>query len=239
MALFDHFRPPLSVHHPWQSIHSAWANAMVRQLNEGLLPGRYYALPNVQPGGRLEIDVATIERSTAEGPVGAGVTIAVWAPPRPALAIPIPEVELDVFEVQVLDAEQGRLVSAVELISPANKDRPDSRRALAVKCAALLLQGVSVGIVDVVTRRRANWHSELTAILHTSDPMPNQPLELCAFAYRLRRDETGSSVEAWTENLAVGADLPLLPLWLGPDIAIPLDLDQSYAAMCVALRLHD
>ena len=45
----------------------------------------------------------------------------------------------DRFEVLVFEAEEGAtLVAAVELVSPANKDRPAHRRAFAVKCASYL-----------------------------------------------------------------------------------------------------
>jgi hypothetical protein len=36
MALLEHFRPPLSVTHPWKGFHSAWANAITSELNEVL-----------------------------------------------------------------------------------------------------------------------------------------------------------------------------------------------------------
>ena len=45
------------------------------------------------------------------------------------------------------------LLAAIEIVSPANKDRPENRRAFAAKCAALLRQGVAVSILDVVTAR--------------------------------------------------------------------------------------
>jgi hypothetical protein len=238
MPLLDHFQPPLSVHHPWMSVHSAWANAMVKQLNEGLLPDRFYALPNVQPGGRLEVDVATIDRDTTLAESSA-VATAIWAPPRPALVVSLPDAELDIFEVQILDGEEGRLVAAVELVSPANKDRPASRRALAVKCAALLQQGVSVSLVDVVTRRTGNWHDELISVFQGTGLPATLQAGLVAAAYRLHRSGAESAIECWTDQVAVGSELPTLPMWLGADVAVPLDLEQSYAAMCVSLRLHD
>lgn len=239
MPLLDHFQPPLSVHRPWLSIHSAWANAIVRQLNEGLLPERYYALPNVQPSGRMEIDVATLDRTGGVLAADAPVATAIWAPPRPSLVVSLSDPELDVFEVQVLDAEEGRLVSAVELVSPANKDRPASRRALSVKCASLLQQSVSVGLVDVVTRRSGHWHNELMSVFQRTEPPVSQQIGLSAAAYRIVRQEAETALECWAENLAVGSDLPTLPMWLGPDLVVPLDLEQSYTSMCVSLRLHD
>src|SRR5689334_10346678 len=55
------------------------------------------------------------------------------------------------YEVRVFDAERGRrVVAAVEIVSPANKNRPENRRALVARCAALLWERVSVTIVDPV-----------------------------------------------------------------------------------------
>src|SRR5947209_7298680 len=48
------------------------------------------------------------------------------------------------YAVHVVDRQRGRrLVAAVEIVSPANKDRPDHRGAFVARCAALLQQGVS------------------------------------------------------------------------------------------------
>jgi hypothetical protein len=51
----------------------------------------------------------------------------------------------DEFEVQIYNADLGRqLVAAIEIVSPANKDRPENRRAFVTKVAALLQKGVCV-----------------------------------------------------------------------------------------------
>ena len=57
----------------------------------------------------------------------------------------------DEYEVRVYDTDRAqRLVAAIEIVSPANKDRPEHRRAFVAKCAALLQNQVSVTIVDLV-----------------------------------------------------------------------------------------
>ena len=48
----------------------------------------------------------------------------------------------------------ARLVAAIELVSPANKDRAAHRRAFAT-CASHLCQGVGLVIVDIVTSWQA------------------------------------------------------------------------------------
>jgi hypothetical protein len=76
-----------------------------------------------------------------------------WAPPTPAVIIPTSFP--DEIEVQVFGQSGGTyLVGAVELVSPGNKDRPETRRAFAAKCSSYLQLGIGLVVVDVVTERR-------------------------------------------------------------------------------------
>jgi hypothetical protein len=67
--------------------------------------------------------------------------------------------DFDEYEVQIYDAtESQRLVAAIELISPANKDRPAARQQFVSKCAALLRQDVCVVLVDVIGSKDFNLY---------------------------------------------------------------------------------
>jgi len=237
MPLLDHFNPPLSLRRHWQGFHSAWASALARELNGRQLPPRYFAEPNVQLGGQMEVDVATFEERGNAG--GAAVATAVWTAPRPALTAVVDFAGLEVFEVQVYHDEGGaRLVAAIELISPANKDRPGHREAFVTKCAAYLQSGVSVVIVDVVTSRSANLHGALLARLGVeTDAAAVAASNLYAAAYRTAPRAGTLTLEAWPEALALGNQLPSLPLWLDAGSAVPLHLEQSYAETCASLRI--
>src|SRR5437899_1625370 len=79
------------------------------------------------------------------------------------------EIDQDVYEVQVFDEKRHcRLVAAVEIVSPANKDRPEHRQAFVSKCAGLLREQVSIVIVDVVTTRTQNLYEELLELIGQS-----------------------------------------------------------------------
>src|SRR5204863_3659080 len=92
----------------------------------------------------------------------------VWAPPTADDALPA--VFPDTFEVRVLSMEAGpKLVAAIELVSPGNKDRPAERRGFATKSASYLYQGISVIIVDIVTNRRGNLHNEILRVMESAD----------------------------------------------------------------------
>lgn len=247
MPLLDHFRPPLSQRRHWDSFHGAWAEAMAANLNESLLPDRFVAEARVKLGGQVEIDVAAFaEREEGavqdSGRSNAAVAdtggVAVWSPPKP-FAAPLDFDYPDVFEVQVINEEQGpRLVAAIELVSPANKDRPANRRMFAVKCASYLNSGVSVVIVDVVTQRSGNLHAELIELLEA--PLATSGLglhDLYATAYRTATNNKQRQLETWAHALAVGGPLPTLPLWLQSDLCLPLDLEATYQSACAARRI--
>jgi hypothetical protein len=239
MALFNHFVPPLSVTHPWRGFHSTWASTIARQLNEGLLPARFYAIPNVDLGGPVEIDVATLAEDDAMSS-GPAVAVASWSAPKAAVVVPVDFPANELVEIQVFYEEGGpRLMASIELVSPANKDRPATRCAFTVKCASYLNSGASLVVVDVVTDRRANLHQALVELLDLpADALRQSPTNLYAAAYRTVSCEGQHQLEIWHEPLTLSAPLPQLPLWLGVDVVVPLDLEQSYLTTCHDLRIR-
>lgn len=235
MALLDHFNPPLSVSRHWQGLHSAWANSMVAGLN-ARLPARYFAEPNVQHGGWVEIDVATFEEEPRTRREGRATATAIWSPSSATQVLPMDFAGLDEFEVRIYNDQEGpHPVAAIELLSPANKDRPSHRRAFVTKCAALLQQGVSVAVIDVVTTRRDCLHGDLLSLLGSEAGAPASGL--IAVEYRVVTSEASASLETWVEPLELGDPLPTLPLWIAADLALPLDLDESYRSACSLLRI--
>ncbi len=223
MPLYDHFRPPLSLRRHWHAFHNSWATYISSELNRRL-PAGYFAEANVQFG--IEIDVATMEEAGRVSDPSVPITGA-WTPPAPALTLPFATLT-DIVEVTVFSAEGGpTLAGAVELVSPANKDRPLHKDAFVSKCAAYLQQGVGLVIVDVVTERRANLHEELLTRLG-KQAGTRFDAELYATAYRPIRHGDQPSLDVWQEALAVGRTLPTMPLWLRGSICLPLDLEGTY-----------
>jgi len=101
-------------------------------------------------------------------------------------------------------------VAAVELVSPGNKDRPDTRRAFAAKCASYLQMGIGLVIIDVVTERSGNMHDELVELLRQADQFSfPTPADLYTAAYRPRRRTSGDQIDIWTFGLELGQPLPL------------------------------
>jgi Protein of unknown function (DUF4058) len=243
MPLRDHFRPPLDNLLPWEGFHATWPVMIVGRLRRQL-PRRYLVLPRVHSGSSAEIDVATfrdeseIPAATGSGNGNAGgVATGVWAPPRPTLTIATDLPAQDVIEVRVYDEKSGRrLVAAVEIVSPANKDRPEHRRAFVSKCLGLLQELVSLVVVDIVTTRGANLYSELLEAIGQSDPLLSRDSSApYVAACRSAKAQTDWLLETWAYPLAIGQSLPKVPLWVADDFAVPLELEESYEESCALL----
>lgn len=236
MPLLDHFRPPLSPRRRWESFHAAWSTTLMADLNNLILPPGYFAETQVHLGGRVEIDIASFDGVTPPSPAGnaaATATLPAWAPP--AAAIRFPATFPDAIEVLVYRAEGGAtLAAAIELVSPGNKDRPESRRAFASKCASLLQDGVGLVVVDVVTTRQANLHDELADVLRLGETQrfPDSQA-LYAAAYRPLRNANGGWIDLWPFTLTLDAPLPVVPLALRDGEVVPVDLERAYVAACL------
>jgi hypothetical protein len=243
LPLQDHFHPPLSVRRHWHAFHNAWATFIASSLN-ALLPEGYFAEPNVQFG--IEIDVATFEEPSQE--IGDRPSIlsfpqgeAPWQPPSPDFTLPFSTLDEQV-EISIFNAEAGPvLLAAIELISPANKDRPTQRDAFVHKCMAYLQQGIGLVIVDVVTMRSANLHRELLSRLANRNGTPEAEVAglapLYAAAYRPVLQADRPNLAVWHEPLAVGDGLPQMPLWLPGELCLPLDLAATYDRTCREHRI--
>jgi hypothetical protein len=231
MVLLDHFRPPLSSRRHWHAFHNAWATYLATDLNQRL-PEGFFAEPNVQFG--IEIDVATFDESSGIIPPAS------WQPPNPTQRLEFTPTE-EVVEISILsDASGPTLKSAIELVSPANKDRPAQRQAFLAKCETYLREGIGLVIVDVVTNRKANFHAELIDRLVSnavSDPMIVQTDDLYAAAYHPILRQPQVDLDIWYETFAVGDQLPTMPLWLEADLCLPLMLQNTYEQTCRSQRI--
>jgi hypothetical protein len=240
MPLLDHFNPPLSRTHPWRGFHSAWAAAMARLLNHGILPAGFYAVPLVDLDSPAEIDVAALHDRDAPS-VEEAAAPQRWTPPAPGLAVAVDLPAVEAIEVQVFaDDGDPRLRAAIELLSPRNKDRPQARRTFGVKCVSYLQQGSSVVVVDTVTTRRANLHAAILSLLDREADAVSLSAGLSAVSSQaVEPAQDAQELRMWSAALALGETLPVLPLWLAADLAVRLDLESSYRAACEDLLIRN
>jgi hypothetical protein len=162
---------------------------------------------------------------------------AAWAPP--AAVLTVPAVFADDFEVRVFSTTTGpRLVAAIELVSPRNKDRPEARQAFATKCASYLHQGISLIVIDIVTERHANLHNEILRLLLAGPScFIDAKVLLYAAAYRPLRQAEREEIDIWPASLQLAAALPTLPLALNALVCLPVDLEATYMDACLRRRL--
>lgn len=175
MPLRDLFLSPVNDKHRWDAVHGGWPMEIVRTLFD-LLPPGFVAEPKIHHGSPFEVDVSMVEddgRRPYDHEGDGGTAMLTAAPP---LTVPADLSESDEYEIRVYDARRGRtLVATIEMVSPANKDRHESREQFISKVDALLRQDVCVSIVDIVTSYQTNLYAELLARFGQTDPRLSDP----------------------------------------------------------------
>lgn len=244
MPLRDHFHPPVSKRSSWEGFHGGWPMGIVEELASSLLEG-FVAEPRVHLGSYYEIDVTAFEQNGERTPALDSVPIATGGAAISTEVLPAPTLTIDAefpeqyaYEVLVFDLErERRLVAAVEIVSPANKDRPESRQLFVARCFNLLQRDVCVSIVDLVTTRQFNLYAELLTLLGHSDAVLSSIHSIYAVTCRKRPGSPQAKVDSWFHPLAIGQPLASLPLWLSDTRTVTLDLEASYQETCRVLRI--
>ena len=236
MPLRDHFRPPDMNLASWEEVHGLWPGIMAVRLNS-ILPPQYRSGVKIHLGTLVEVDTGAFELNDGREINGESDTALAWEAAAPTLLLDTDELTPPEYEVRVYDESMGRrLVAAVEIVSPRNKDRSSSREEFVSKCHAMLQQGVCVVIVDPVTTRSANLYAELAARIGAKPPAtaaePIYAVSCRSFYYRDRH-----RVQAWEHTLGIGAPLPTLPLWISDSKYVPLELERTYEETCRGLRI--
>lgn len=246
MPLRDHFHAPISKRSSWEGFHGLWPGIIVQQLVEQL-PDNFVAEPRVHLGSYYEINVCAFEQDDAEKEPGTS-SANLWNVRNPTatqtLTTPVLTFDAEfpeqyAYEVLVYDLErERRLGAAIEIVCPANKDRPESRQLFVSKCYNLLRKDVCLSIVDLVTNRQFNLYSQLLDLLNCNDPRLNEAEPIYAATCRKRLSDGQTKLDTWSHPLAVGKHLPALPVWLSETQAIALELESSYEETCRILRIN-
>jgi hypothetical protein len=123
-------------------------------------------------------------------------------------------------------------VAVIEIVSPGNKSSSNAIGSFVRKASNLIWQGVHMLIVDLLppsTRDPQGIHRAIW------DEIGGQPFELPAekqltvVAYRAAPIKT-----AYVEPVAVGDELPALPIFLTEDTYILAPLEETYQASWAA-----
>lgn len=232
MPVHDWTRVDAGVFH---SFHNAWIAELTKALNSGLLPPDFYALGE-QIAGTIGPDVLSLRipadplvngngsRSTLEG------AIAVSTIP-PQVRFTLAEDEMPVRKLRVVTIRHvsgHQVVALIEIVSPGNKSSIYAMEQFLKKAAGALQQGVHLLIIDLFppgTRDPQGLHAAFWEYLlaKTSNKPFDKPLTLAAYAAAI-------PTTAYIEPVAVGDELPAMPLFLAPDRYINAPLGPTYDA---------
>lgn len=225
----------------FHAFHTTWIPVLSAALNHGVLPDGFYSLPE-QHAGESIADLLALHASADSGATGLpylpveGGTLLADAPPRVR--------HRRVIETNLLARQRSvairhvsghRLVAVIEIVSPANKDRPGRVAEFAEKARSMLEHGVSLLLVDVFPPGRHDpdgLHGAIQRALEDTarryEWPAQEPLTLASYT-------PWPLVEAFIEHLAVGAALPEMPLFLGRDRYVEVPLERTYSEAWEAL----
>jgi hypothetical protein len=229
MPLHDWTRVPAGLYHDF---HQSWSIRIKDSLNSGLLPKGLSALVEQHARERVP-DVLTIESfdrtaSLADGNGG----VATMAPPvtrivRRTAAEAYAEKANRIVIRHHLDLDQ--IVAVIEIVSPGNKDGRGSFRAFVEKTVEFLKAGIHVLIVDPFPPTRRDpfgIHKAVWDELKEEDFEFPEGKDRILVSYQSLRSE----YTAYVEPVAVGDELPDMPLFLARELHIKVPLESTNQA---------
>jgi len=237
MPILDHLSEDINDIAGFQSFHNAWAVEIAYDLNR-VLPKGYRALSHAQIGSR-EVDVRTDKSLTANEKAELMKRYQPFDPPVIANAVFPAELEVFVMNIR---RRKHRTVGVIEIVSEGNKDRPESRNTFVAKCNNLLSQEVSVVIVDILAFPFFNLHNQLLRALKVTEGRLREDEEtpLYCSSYRKTFDTKDEpAVKLWAYTLKVGDTLPKLPLFITSEVAVPVNLEETYVKVCDGLKVFE
>jgi hypothetical protein len=206
----------------WEGMHHLWITELLRWVKPRLPDGfRAYI------GSAPLLAVGVRSWSLASEPTASGPAIgeADAAPAEPDEEVAVATLDP---ETAVYVERQGRLVAAVEVISPRNKDRPIARSAYLARYLGYLLDGAHLVLIDVHRRPLGfSFADQIAVELQLEQPSVPPPM---AVSYRVGEPAAtgGRLLAIWRRPLTAGTALPTIPLPLTPEQAVALDLDYTY-----------
>jgi hypothetical protein len=209
----------------WDSVHPLWLAELLYWMQDHLPAGyRAYlgAVPALTVGtanGRPDVLVRRWDPETA----GSKATETAVIEPDLEAAI---TVELDPQRAVHIDLH-GVLIAAIEVTSPRNKDRPDSRETYSRRYLGYIRQGVHLLLIDVLPHpAKFSFADAIAADLKLKQPETQPPF---AVSYRVGEPIPGGTFMAyWRRACQVGQPLPVIPLALNVHQAVNIDLEHTY-----------
>ncbi|MCI0459552.1 MAG: DUF4058 family protein [Gemmataceae bacterium] len=213
----------------FHDFHSSGIIHLKETLNGGLLPRGYYALAE-QHAGRVLTDILTLQVDEPITPDSGSVAV-VEAPPKVTRKV-VPSADATYRATRrtlaIRHVTTHRVVALIEILSPANKDRPASVEDFVEKALAALHHGCHLLVIDLFPpglHDPQGIHGSIWGTFDAVDDFPpeDKPLTLAAYV-------GGRLPQAYLEAVAVGDSLPDMPLFLEPGRHILVPLETTYQA---------
>lgn len=211
----------------WDGVHLLWL-AQLLDWVQPRLPAGFRAYVGSVPALTLETGNGKPDVTVRgwRGPTANRAPSSVLAPDRETVAAFTADAQ------RALHVDwHGQLIAAIELVSPRNKDRLDSKARYARRYLGYLRQNVHLMLVDVFAQPAGfSFADAISDDLGLGEPPTPSPF---AVSYRVggavpRGDEMGTAVGVWGRSLEVGGRLLELPLALDEDNAVVVDLETTY-----------
>ena len=227
MPIHDWTRLPGGLFHHF---HQDWSIEIARELNRGRLPRGLSALVEQRSGPR-EADVLTIESTRQSGQLGSDCDRGVALADLPATRI-VRRTTKQIYAGRanriVVRHHLGRIVSVIEIVSPGNKDSRAALRDFVEKTIDLLRAGIHVLIVDLfppTPRDPCGIHKAIWDEIEEEEFTFPEGKDRILASY-----ETEGQRAAYVEPVAVGDELPDMPLFLTNALHIRVPLELTYRA---------
>jgi hypothetical protein len=213
----------------WEGVHHLWITELLRWVKPRLPAGyRAYigSAPTIAIGASsVKPDLGVRQWSEDPAPEGQDATPCGFATDEPdeevAVAVLDPETSIRV-------ESHGRLVAALELVSPRNKDRPVARAGYLARYVSYLVEGVHLLLADVHRRPIGfSFPDRIAEELQIRQPTCPPP---SAVSYRVGEPAPagGRFLAIWRRPMNPGEVLPIATLPLSIEAAVAVDLEQTY-----------
>ena len=224
MPIHDWSRVEASIFH---SFHHSWILEIARALNGGLLPPEFYALIE-RPPVRSESDVLLEAVHQEVWPGMKRAPVPLPARPRRFVLDVAPDDPSRLVESSVAVRRDGvnDVVAVVEIVSRGHKANRATVEQFVADAHELFAAGIHLVVADIHApcpydpRGMNETISEAWATGHDM-PRPHSPLTVAYY-------EADCGVKATLWTVAVGSDLPDVPLRLRPDLWVPVPLEATY-----------
>lgn len=241
MPIHDWKRVDAGIFH---AFHFDWIFQIAHELNNGLLPEEYYALPE-QFASKFGPDVLTLQESRgddadtgANGLNSSGGNGAVLTAP---CLQPVGETDLEFYRrkqkvIVVRHVSDDEIAAVIEIVSRGNKAGRKAIGQFVGKAGELIDRGIHLLIVDLFPPGRLDpqgIHGEIWE--HVSGEEYTAPADK---PFTLASYETGNGVRAYVLHAALGDAVPDMPLFLEPQQTVTVPLEQTYNAAFVEMPLR-